>query len=76
MLLELGDEEEEERMLAQVCAMEERRSGGALVWKDRRRGGEGREEMAYACFLLRRGRRGYMGLVLSVVTLCLGIVLC
>ena len=25
--------------------------------------------MAYACFLLRHDRRGYMGLVLSVVTL-------
>ena len=44
MLLELGDEEEEERMLAQVCAMEERRSGGGLAWKDGwRDGGMGRD---------------------------------
>ena len=28
------DVEDEERMLAQVCAMEDRRSGGGLVWKE------------------------------------------
>ena len=44
------------------------RYGGTAVWGGVSAVEEEREERAYACFLLHRGRRGYMGLVMSVVT--------
>lgn len=44
------------------------RYGGTAVWGGVSAVEEEREERAYACFLLRPGRRGYMGLVMSVVT--------